>query len=155
MKRALVVAVVVGATVVGASVAEAAIQKGTFTGKTTAGDPVGLTVVKKNRVADFYFETVHLTCSDGDQFDTGKGSNRLQSPAGKRYTVSSKRKFSIKDHNDQAGNGWDVKGKFTSDGSQVTGTLSVFATFDTSNNATPNGSVKCKSANLKFTAKRK
>jgi hypothetical protein len=155
MKRSLIVATGVVAAVAGASVAEAAISAGSFKGTTTAKDKVAFSVPKKNRVADFYFEGVTLTCTDGDKFDTGTGSNRLQSPSGKRYKVSSKRKFSIKDHNDTQGNGWDVTGKFNSKGTVATGTLTVFANFDISNNADPKGDVKCKSGPLKFTANRK
>jgi hypothetical protein len=156
MKRSWVVATGVVAAVAGASVAEAAVQAGTFKGKSTAGDTIGFTVPKKNRVADFYFEGVTLTCSDGDKFDTGSGSNRLQSPSGKRYKVSSTRKFSIKDHNDTQGNGWDVTGgKFNSKGTTASGTLTVYANFDISNNPSPKGTVKCKSDKLKFTVTRK
>jgi opacity protein-like surface antigen len=155
MKRSLIVATGVVAAVAGASVAEAAVQTGTFKGKSTAGDPIGFTVPKKDRVADFYFQGVTLTCTDGDKFDTGSGSNRLQSPSGKRYVVSSKGKFTIKDHNDAQGNGWDAKGKFNSKGTTATGTLTVFANFDISNNPSPKGTVKCKSETLKFTVNRK
>jgi hypothetical protein len=155
MKRSWIVATGVVAAVAGASVAEAAVQTGTFKGKSSAGDPVAFSVPKKNRVADFYFEGVTLTCTDGDKFDTGSGSNRLQSPSGKRYKISSSRKFSIKDHNDKQGNGWDVKGKINSKGTIATGTLTVFANFDISNNADPKGDVKCKSGNVKFSIKRK
>lgn len=155
MKRASVVAAVVVAAVTGASVAEAAIQKGTFKGKSTAGDPVGFIVIKKNRIADFYFEGVQLTCTDGDKYDTGSGADRFQSPSKARYKVNSKGRFSIKNHNDARGKGWDVKGQFTSKGTKATGTLAVFANYDISNNADPQGLVHCKSGNVKFTVTRR
>ncbi len=155
MKRSWIVATGVIAAVAGASVAEAAVQTGTFKGKSTAGDPVGFKVPQSDRVGDFFFSGVTLTCTDGDKFDTGTGSNRQQSPAGKRYRVSSKGKFAIKDHNDSQGNGWDVKAKFNSKGTVATGTVSVYANFDISNNPSPKGSVHCKSGNVKFTVNRK
>jgi hypothetical protein len=155
MKRGVVTAVVLVGTVAGASVAEGAVEKGKFTGKTKAGDPVGFTVPKTNRVSDFFFEGVHLTCSDGDEFDTGTGAQRLRSPAGKSYKVNSKRRFSIKVRNNQAGNGWDIKGKFNSKGKTAAGTLTIFATFDDQNQADPQGSVKCTSGKLPWTATRK
>jgi hypothetical protein len=155
MKRAPVVAALVVAAVTGASIAEAAVSKGTFKGKSTAGDPIGFIVIKKNRVADFYFEGVAVTCTDGDKYDTGTGANRNQSPSKSRYKVSSKGRFSIKNHNDKLGRGWDVKGQFASKGAKATGTLTVFANYDITNNADPKGEVHCKSGTVKFTVTRK
>ena len=155
MKRSWIVATGVIAAVACASVAEAAVQTGTFNGKSTAGDPVGFKAPRADRVSDFFFSGVTLTCTDGDKFDTGTGSNRQQSPAGKRYKVSSTGKFAIKDHNDAQGNGWDVHGKFNSKGTVVTGTVSVYANFNISNDPSPKGSVHCKSGNVKFTANHK
>jgi hypothetical protein len=155
MKRRSAAAAVVIAAVTGASIAEAAVNKGTFKGKTTAGDNVGFIVIKKNRIADFYFEGVQLTCTDGDKYDTGSGSERVQTASKARYKVSSSGKFSIKVRNDARGKGWDVKGQFASKGAKATGTISVFANYDITNNADPNGEVKCKSGNVKFTVARR
>ena len=155
MKRASVVAAVAIAAVTGASIAEAAISKGTFKGKSTAGDNVGFIVIKKNRIADFYYEGVQLTCTDGDKYDTGSGALRVQSASKARYKVSSNGRFSLKVRNDSHGKGWDVKGQFASKGAKATGTLSVFASYDITNNADPDGEVKCKSGNVKFTVTRR
>jgi hypothetical protein len=153
MKRFLVTSVLIAATVTGASVAEAAAQRGKFTGATTASNPVGFKVNRKHRVVRFYFEGVHLTCTDGDQFDSPTGPDRLQTSATAAYKVK-KRKFKISQHDDQAGNGWDVAGKFNKKGSKATGTITIFATFDEANNADPDGSVRCESGPVKFAVKR-
>ena len=150
MKRLPVVAALV-ATAAGATVAEAAIRKGSFSGSTAAADPVTLKVDGKGRVHAFTYDGVHMTCSDGDEFDTGPG---LGSPAAKRYRVT-KGKFKIKVRETEHGRGWDINGRFRSRGKAARGTLTIFAKFDASNNADPNGSVECSSGTLKWSAKRK
>jgi hypothetical protein len=155
MKRVLVIAVLTAALVAGATVAEAAIKSGTFTGKSSAGDPMGLSVGGKGKVYAFYFEGVRLECTDGDAFDTPKGANRIQTPNNIKFRVSSAGKWTIKSRDKERGTGWDVAAKFQSKGAKTTGTLSVFATFNDQNEQDPNGSIKCKSKELSFTLKRK
>jgi hypothetical protein len=156
MKRALVMAVIAATAVFGVTIAEAKIAKGAFVGATTAKDQVNLKVDNKGRVYAFSFQGVALTCTDGDEFETGTGGEKLSSPAGKRYKVSSKRSFKISSHNDDAGNGWDATGKFKPSGNKASGTLKIFANFDTANNPDPNGTVKCTSEEgLKYTVTRK
>jgi hypothetical protein len=153
MKRALATAAVVAAGVTGATVAEAAVNPGTFTGATSAKDPLGFKV-KSGRVVSFYFEAVHTTCSDGDTFDTPKGKFRIQTPAKKRFRVTSSGKFGIKARNERTGFGWDAKGDFNSRGTSASGTLKVFARFNDENYQDAKGDITCKSGTLKWTAKR-
>jgi hypothetical protein len=154
MKRALATALVVATGVTGATVAEAAIRSGTFTGATTAKDPLGFKV-SGGRVVSLYFEGVHTTCSDKDTFDTPKGKYRIQTPAKKRFKVTSSGKFAIKARNKKTGFGWDLKGDFKDKGSRATGTLKVFARFNDENYQDAKGKITCSSGTLKWTAKRR
>jgi hypothetical protein len=155
MKRVLAIAVLVVALIAGATVAEAAIKKGAFTGKTSAKDPVGLKVNKRGKVYSFYYESVRLTCTDGDAFDSPVGSRRIQTPSEVTFPVSSKRKFAITARNQSTGFGWEAAGKFNPKGTKVTGTLSVHAKFNEQNEQDPEGSVTCTSKEgLTFSATR-
>ena len=155
MKRVLAIAVLTAALVAGATVAEAAIKKGTFTGKSTANDPIGLKVDKSGKVYSFYYEGVRLECTDGDAFDSPTGSNRIQTPSKVKFKVKSSGKWFIKARNAETGFGWDVDAKFNAKGSKTTGTLVVHAKFNEQNQQDPNGSIDCKSKELSFTLKRK
>jgi hypothetical protein len=154
MKRALLTGMVM-ATVVGATVAEAAIKKGTFTGKTSAADPVGFKVGTRGKVYSFYYEGVTLKCTDGDSFDTPTGSTRVQTPRSVKFKVTSKSRWGIQARNTKTGFGWDVDAKFRSKGERSTGTLSVFATFNEQNQQDPNGTIRCESDELSWSAKRR
>src|SRR4051795_4039175 len=74
--RMIISTALVAAAVIGASAAEAAVARGTFTGQTTAKDPVGITV-SGSRVTSAYLEGVHMRCTDEDQYDTLKGQYRM------------------------------------------------------------------------------
>jgi hypothetical protein len=145
MKRVLSVAGLIAVLVVGVSVAEAAIKKGTFSGKSSAKDPIGLKVNKSGKVYAFYYDGVRLTCTDGDAFDTPAGKNRIQTPNDVGFKVNSKRKFAINARNSQTGFAWEATGKFSSKGTKVTGTLAVHAKFNEQNQQDPNGSISCDS----------
>jgi hypothetical protein len=150
--------VIVAIAAVGVTSAEGAVSKGRFTGTTSAKDPIEFLVNSKGRVVAFTLDTVHLTCTDGDEFDTGgktsQRDDRLQSTRGKTFKVT-KRKFKIKERLNDKSAGWDATGKFNKKGSKVTGTLLLFATFDEQNQADPQGSVRCTSEKLAYTAKRR
>jgi hypothetical protein len=146
MKRVLAIAVLTAALVAGATVAEAAINKGTFSGKSSAKDPIGLKVDKGGKVYAFYYDAVRLTCTDGDAFDSPTGKDRIQTPNDVKFKPNSKRKFVITANNSQTGFGWEVAGKFNSKGSKVTGTLKVHAKFNEQNQQDPEGSINCTSA---------
>jgi hypothetical protein len=155
MKRVLVIAVLTVALVVGVTVAEAAIKKGTFTGKSSANDPMGLKVDSSGKVYAFYYEAVKLECTDGDSFDTPSGKDRIQTPNNIKFKVKSSGKWIIKASNAQTGFGWTAAGKFKSKGALTTGTLSVHAKFNDQNQQDPNGSIICTSKDLTFSLKRK
>ena len=151
MKRALIMAGAILALAVGVATAEAAIKKGKFAGKTSAADPIGFRVDSDNRVYSFYFTDVELSCTDGDKFDSGT----VKTPKSTRFVISSTNKFAFKARNAEAGNGYDVTGKFSSQ-DKSKGTLSIFANFDPApaNTPNPDGETKCSSGKLKFTVKR-
>ncbi len=155
MKRVLATAVLTAALVAGATVAEAAVKKGTFAGKSSAGDPIGLKVDGKGKVYAFFYDGVQLECSDGDSFDTPTGANRIQTPNSVKFKVSSTGKWTIKARNTKTGFGWDVAAQFKSKGARTTGTLAVHAKFNEQNQQDPNGSIDCESKKLAFTLKRK
>ena len=153
--RRVVALLAVGGMAVGAGTAQAAIDKGKFTGETTAADPMGLKVSKKHEVKAFFYDGVHLKCSDGDSLDTPTGSDRIQTPNSVTFPISSKRKWHIRARDNENGVGWDAFGKFNKAGTKVHGTLSVFATFNDQNQQDPNGNIRCEVKNLPFTLKRK
>ena len=144
---------VVAAGVTGATVAEGAVGAGSFSGATTAKDPLGFKV-KGGRVLSFYFEHVQTNCSDKDHFPTPSGKYRVQTPAKKRFRVTSSGKFAIKARNPRTGFGWDAKGDFNAKGTAASGTLKVFARFNDENYQDPKGNITCTSGTLKWTAKR-
>jgi hypothetical protein len=155
MKRLLTIAVLIVGLVAGATVAEAAINKGTFTGKTSAKDPVGLKVNKSGKVYAFFYDGVRLSCTDGDAFDSPSGKNRIQAPDDLLFKVNSKRKFAINLNDSSTGFGWNVAAKFNPAGDKVTGTLKVHAKFNEQNQQDPQGSVTCTSGKLTFSLARK
>jgi hypothetical protein len=141
--------------VTGVSAAEAAVSAGTLTGATSAKDPLGFKV-KSGRVVSLYFEGVHTECSDHDPdgFDTPKGKYRIQTPARKRFKITSSGKFGIKARNPRTGFGWDLKGAFKSKGRSASGTLKVFARFNDENYQDAKGDITCTSGTIRWTAKR-
>jgi lipoprotein-anchoring transpeptidase ErfK/SrfK len=146
---------VVAAGVTGATVAEGAVGAGTFSGATTAKDPLGFKV-KSGRVVSFYFEHVQTTCSDKDHFPTPSGKYRVQTPAKKRFRITSAGRFAIKARNPKTGFGWDAKGQFAGKSSSTArGTLKVFARFNDENYQDPKGDITCSSGTVKWTAKRR
>jgi hypothetical protein len=155
VRHTFVTALLSATLVAGVSVAEAAVRPGTFTGRTGAKDPIGFRVPSTNRVSGFYFEGVRLKCSDGDKFDTSRGSARTHSPTKSRYRVSSARRFTISLTSTKTGFGWTAKGRFSASGGSAAGTLRVRARFDIENRLDPKGSVKCDSGKLSWTAKRR
>jgi hypothetical protein len=160
MKRALALAGVL-ALLAGTGTAIAAISKGKFAGKTSAGDPLGFRVDSSNRVYSFYFQGVTLKCTDGDSFDSpskenpdSSGATEVRTPKSVRFDISKTNKWGLTASNKAEGNGYEVRGKFTSQ-DKSTGTFSIFANFDAQNNPDPDGEVRCKSGDLKFSAKRR
>lgn len=145
MKRLIVLAVLITGLVAAVTVAEAAVKKGTFTGKSSEKDPMGLKVNKDGKVYAFYFDGVHLSCTDGDALDSPTGASRIQTPNSVKIKVDSKRKFAIH-FNGHRGLAWDASGKFKNRGSTVTGTLAIRAKFNEQNELDENGSIICNSS---------
>ena len=157
MNRALIAGTVVASLMAaGASPASAKIARGTFAGTTSKADPVGFKVNKKGRVLSFFYDAVTLTCTDGDSFDTPTGTDRVQTPRKVKFNVSARRrKFSITARNKATGFGWDAVGTFTRTGNRISGTLKVFATFNDQNQQDPDGTIRCESGQLTWSATRK
>lgn len=144
MKRVLSIAVLIAALVVGATAAEAAVRSGTFSGKSSAKDPVGFKVDRSGRVYSFYYEGVRLSCTDRDAYDSPTGKDRFQSAGSLKIKVNSRRRFSITVAN-KNGSGWEAKGQFNPRGTAATGTLNVHAKYNDENYLDPNGSITCAS----------
>lgn len=151
-RKPIITAALCATVVAGASVAEAATRQGSFRGQTKAKDPVGLSVTSSNKVRAFYFEKVRLKCSDKDSFTT---SPRNNSPKAARYTIKSSRRFTIYRTSTRNGFGWTAKGRFSSKGGSASGTLRVLARFNVENELDPQGSIRCNSGLLSWTAKRR
>jgi hypothetical protein len=143
---------VLGAATIAATAAEAAVSNGTFRGQTTAKDPVGLTV-SGSRVTNLYFESVHMKCTDEDEYDTLSGQYRMESKG--RFRIRSNRKFTVKKSTHGGANSWSASGRFNSRGSSATGTLNLHARYDVENNLDPEGSITCESGKVKFTVTRR
>ena len=156
MKRSIVAGLLVLAVMAAAAApASAKIARGTFTGTTAKADPVGFKVNKKGRLLSFFYDAVTLACTDGDSFDTPTGADRVQTPTRVKFDISAKRKFGITARNEQTGFGWDAKGTFNARGTRATGTLKIFATFNDQNQQDPNGTIRCESGELAWSARRK
>jgi hypothetical protein len=146
---------VIAAIALGAGVAEAVVAKGSYRGKTSAGDRVGLKVDSRGRVHTFFYEGVRLRCSDGTEVDTPRGAGRVQTAAGTRFRVGSKGRWAISLRDTRSGFRWSATGRFSSNGARTAGALRVVATFDEQDNQDPDGSVTCESGRLGFVAKRR
>ena len=135
---------------VSAPAAPAAIKRGTFAGTSSAEDPVSFRVDRRGRVMSFAFDAVSLTCTDGDEVSTP----RVVTPRGERFRVRSNR-FGIKARNAKTGFGWDASGRFRDRARRARGTLRVFASFNDQNQQDADGSIKCVSESLTWSARRR
>jgi hypothetical protein len=152
MKRALIAALIV-ACATAATVAEAAVSGGTFTGRTTAKDPVGITVGGGSRITGMYFENVHVKCSDNDEYNTFTGADRMEARK-RRVRIKSGRKWTLTVSKHKGALTWTASGRFSSKGTRTSGTLRLQARYDIENNLDPKGQITCDSGKLKFTATR-
>ena len=155
MKRWLAACMVMMVGLVGATAVDAAIKRGTFKGTTERKDPVGFKVDLKGRVHSAYFSGVRMRCSDGDRFDTPTGTRRIQVPKRHRFRVSARRTWSIRARNRRTGFGWDMAGRFNRRGNRARGTLSIFARFNEQNQQARDGSIRCRSGKLTWSARRR
>jgi hypothetical protein len=142
---------VLGAATFTAVAAEAAVSNGTLTGTTAAKDPIGLTV-SGSRVTTLYFEGVHMTCTDKDQYDTLKGQYRMQAKG--KFRIGSSGKFTFKRSTHEGASAWTATGKFNSKGTHATGTLTINQRYNDQNYLDPKGTIRCASGKLKFTVNR-
>jgi opacity protein-like surface antigen len=146
--RIIISTAAVAAAVIAASAAEAAVSPGTFTGQTSAKDPVGITV-SGSRVTSAYFEGVHMTCTDKDEYDTLKGQYRMH--ANSKARIGSSRRFTVKKTTHGGASTFTVAGRFNSKGTGATGTLRIQQRFNIENYLDPKGTITCDSGKLKLT----
>jgi hypothetical protein len=144
---------VLGAATFAATAAEAAVSKGTFTGTTAAKDPIGLTVGAGSRVTSLYFEGVHMTCTDKDDFDTLTGQYRMQAKG--KFRIGSNGKWTVKKSTHSGASAWTASGQFNGKSNRSTGTLRIRQRYNIENYLDPKGTVRCDSGNLKFTVTRR
>lgn len=152
MKRVLPLVAIVAAALAAAT-AHAAVSAGTFTGKTTAKDPIGITVNGSSRVTGMYFEGVHMTCTDKDEYDTLKGADRTATH-GRKVRIKKSGKWTLNVSTNKGAMTWTASGRFTAKGTRTTGTLSINARYNDENELDPQGPIRCQSGKLKFTATR-
>jgi hypothetical protein len=154
-RRIVVVAALATSLVAGLpTAAHGAVKPGVFRGTTSEADAIGFKVDRKGRVHSLYYEAVTLSCTDGDNFDSPAGAKRVQTPAAQRFQVRTN-KFGITARNETTGFGWDLEGGFKGKGRRATGTLKVFAVFNENNQQDVDGSVRCESRPLTWTARRR
>ena len=149
-RRALLGATTAVALLGGLAPAAEAVRRGAFAGDSSQGDPVGFKVDRRGKVYAFRFDAVTLACDDGDKVPTP----RVQTPRSERFRVRRGR-FGIKARNATTGFGWDAAGRFRSRGRRATGTLKVFASFDEENRQDAAGAIKCESAGLTWSVRRR
>lgn len=144
---------VLGAATFAATAAEAAVSKGSFTGTTAAKDPIGLTVGAGSRVTTLYFEGVHMTCTDKDEYDTLSGQYRMQAKG--KFRIGSGGKFTVKKSKQGGASAWTATGTFNAKGTRATGTLTIKQRYNVENYLDPKGAVRCDSGKVKFTVTRR
>jgi ABC-type amino acid transport substrate-binding protein len=150
VRPVLVVLLAAASLAVLAPAAPAKIKRGSFAGTTSADDPVSFRVDRRGRIISFSYDAVALSCTDGDSVDTP----RVVTPRGVRFRVS-RRRFGIRARNDTTGFGWDVEGRFRGRARRATGTLTVFASFNDDNQQDADGTIKCESEALTWSARRR
>ena len=149
-RRAIPAALAVAAALAAFAPAAFSVRRGTFGGQTSEGDTVGFKVDRGGRVHAFHFEDIRLSCRDGDEVRTP----RVRTPRGMRFKVRRNR-FGIEARNATTGFGWDAKGTFRRRGRRATGTLKAFASFTEDNQQSADGPIKCESAPLTWTVRRR
>ena len=153
----MTVAAVVLLTVAVAT-AQAAVRAGTYKGKTDKGTPITFKVTKKGkakRISHFAFHAskakpVMMKCSDGDRFPI---EDKFTSGK-KKLPIRRTGKFSVSVTYADGGK-WTATGRISGKRSRAKGTLRLRVRFDTNNQPSPTGSVRCDSGKRKFAARRR
>ena len=149
MRLVLSLAVLATATFTAAT-AEAAVSNGTFTGKTTAKDPIGLTVGAGSRITSLHYDSVHMTCTDEDKYDM-----RRTEVTGAKFRIRSGGKWTAKVSTRGGASTWTATGRFNAKGTRSTGTLTINQRFNVENELDPEGPIRCESGKVKFTVTRR
>jgi hypothetical protein len=149
MKRLLVCMLAAGCVLALTGVALAVVKRGTYSGRTEAGDPLQFKVDRQKRVHSFVIVDVHLRCSDGDELDTGT----VRTPSGRRFRTNRRGRWGFNATANNGANGYQVRGRIRSPNGN--GTVRFFARFNEQNQLDPNGSIVCDSGTLDYTVKKR
>ncbi|MDQ3935075.1 MAG: hypothetical protein M3340_10665 [Actinomycetota bacterium] len=144
-KRPLIAILAAASVAAGATVAEAAVPKGTYSGKTSDGGAVKLTVSKTQKLVKVTRKSLRFTCTDGDKFRS------LSATASGSVDVADG-SFDISDTTESDGVTWAMTGKFSTKKRKVKGTYSETRRFNDQNELDPNGTITCKTAALTYSA---
>ena len=144
-KRPLIAILAAASVAAGATVAEAAVPTGTYSGKTSDGGTVKLTVSKTRKLVKVNRKNLRFTCTDGDKF-------RSLSTTSTGSVDVSGGKFDIADTARADGVTWAMTGKFSTKKRKVKGTYKETRTFNEQNELDPNGTITCKTGDLTYSA---
>jgi hypothetical protein len=135
---------------VGAAGAEAAIKAGVYKGKTRQDAKVSLRVLaNKKSVVKYSLEGAVLACSDNEN----RQLQGFTTASSDRIPLSSTGKFGFTIANDDESVAAQVKG--TIKAPRATGTVRFVASFNDQNQLDPNGSVRCDSGSVPWSAKKR
>jgi hypothetical protein len=136
--------------------ADGPVNKGKFRGKTSKGDPMGVSVDGQSRVVNFFVEGVKLKCNDGYSFNTPTGrKHRIKNKFG--YPLGDDRRWLMDDSGYDPYGVYIDNGQFNAKGSKTTGQIHV-NTFISKDHKTKgpysDGRVGCDSGPMTFTLRR-
>jgi hypothetical protein len=133
-----------------ATVAEAAVKSGTYKGPIKGAGNIALTVDKQKRLVKFVRTKIKVKCDDGTSASNAKLTTTGTAP------IKSDGTFVWKaDPEDVAetGHNWRLAGRI--DSPNASGTLKETVRFNAAGQPDANGSVRCSTGKLKWTAKRR
>ncbi len=134
-----------------AGVALAAVPKGTYSGRTSDGGKVSLTVDKSRQLVRIVRRNLKFTCSDGDSFRSLKNTatGTVDVSSGK-FDIGRRDESSAQTEADAVD--WDMTGRFSARKRKVKGTYTETRRFNEEDDLDPNGSVVCRTGNLTYCA---
>ena len=137
--------IVVAALIGGPGVAHAAIPKGTYSGKTSDGGTVKITVNSEQRLTKLYRKGLAFSCTNGTSFKSAVDATRAFYPIRKR-------KFELNGENLTLASKWDWSFRFNAEKRRVTGKYSETRTLNEQGAPDRDGTITCKTAALTYSA---
>ncbi len=148
MRRGAITILAAG-VVAGATVAEAAVTPGTYKGSIKGAGSITLKIDSKKRLVKFVRTKITVKCDDGTTATNSKITTTGVAP------IKSDGTFVWKaDAEDVAESGHDWRFAGTVKSPKASGTLKETVRFDAAGDPDPNGSVRCSTGKLKWSAKR-